>query len=142
NWFGRYRQCNPSSFCRQLSHMGRHRAHHFRKSSRAQKRTRTFFRGQVMNSKDTSIYKNRWGIRTNEEGKLKPRHKFIRMVGAVPGALMIYPLFLGATVNTFFPEILALGSFTTDLFSEGTGTLLGLFFFCMGAQLNPRQGAL
>src|SRR5699024_36105 len=48
----------------------------------------------------------------------------------------------GATVNTFFPEILALGSFTTDLFSEGTGTLLGLFFFCMGAQLNPRQGAL
>lgn len=95
-----------------------------------------------MSGKRISIYENRWGVKTDERGELKRRHKIIRMVGAVPGALMIYPLFLGATINTFFPQVLALGSFTTDLFSEGTGTLLGLFFFCMGAQLNLRQGAL
>lgn len=62
-----------------------------------------------------------------------------RVLGGIPGALMIIPLFLGAIVNTFFPEALAIGSFTTDLFRDGTGTLLGLFFFCMGAQINFRE---
>lgn len=62
-----------------------------------------------------------------------------RALGKIPGALMIIPLFLGAIVNTFFPEILAIGSFTTALFRDGTATLLGLFFFCMGAQINFRS---
>lgn len=61
-----------------------------------------------------------------------------RIAGKVPGALMILPLFLGAIVNTFFPGILDLGSFTTALFRDGTGALLGLFFFCMGGQINFR----
>ncbi|GAB3050159.1 2-keto-3-deoxygluconate permease [Sediminivirga luteola] len=63
-----------------------------------------------------------------------------RIAGSVPGALMIYPLFLGAVVNTFFPQVLDVGSFTSDLFRDGTGALLGLFFFCMGAQIDFRQG--
>lgn len=57
----------------------------------------------------------------------------------IPGALMIVPLFLGAITNTFFPQVLDLGSFTSALFRDGTGALLGLFFFCMGAQLDLRQ---
>ncbi|MDW0113125.1 2-keto-3-deoxygluconate permease [Sporosarcina saromensis] len=62
-----------------------------------------------------------------------------RALGKIPGGLMIIPLFLGAIVNTFFPEVLAIGGFTTSLFRDGTGALLGLFFFCMGAQINFRS---
>jgi 2-keto-3-deoxygluconate permease len=58
--------------------------------------------------------------------------------GKIPGAAMIIPLFLGALVNTFIPGVLDVGSFTTALFRDGTGALLGLFFFCMGAQLDFR----
>lgn len=61
------------------------------------------------------------------------------ILGKIPGAMMIVPLFLGATLNTFWPEILNVGSFTTALFRDGTGALLGLFFFCMGAQIDFRQ---
>lgn len=71
-----------------------------------------------------------------------PLKRLGRLVGSVPGALMIYPLFLGAIINTFFPELLDIGSFTTALFRDGVGALLGLFFFCMGAQLDFRQGAV
>lgn len=62
-----------------------------------------------------------------------------RLMCRIPGAAMIIPLFLGATINTFFPQLLDVGSFTTALFRDGTGTLLGLFFFCMGSQINFRQ---
>lgn len=65
--------------------------------------------------------------------------KFFTILSKIPGALMIVPLFLGATINTFFPEILNVGSFTSALFRDGTGALLGLFFFCMGAQINFKQ---
>ncbi|WP_299036410.1 2-keto-3-deoxygluconate permease [uncultured Pseudokineococcus sp.] len=61
-----------------------------------------------------------------------------RALGKIPGAIMIIPLFLGAITNSFFPQLLEIGSFTTALFSEGTGALLGLFFFCLGAQLDFR----
>ncbi|GAB2557644.1 2-keto-3-deoxygluconate permease [Leucobacter ruminantium] len=71
-----------------------------------------------------------------------PWKRFGRIIGSVPGALMIYPLFLGAVINTFFPGLLDIGSFTTALFRDGVGALLGLFFFCMGAQLDFRQGAV
>lgn len=54
--------------------------------------------------------------------------KFFAVLNKIPGALMIVPLFLGATINTFHPEILNVGSFTSALFRDGTGTLLGLFF--------------
>ncbi|OYO01041.1 2-keto-3-deoxygluconate permease [Propionibacteriaceae bacterium ES.041] len=68
----------------------------------------------------------------------KPRGDWITRIGIIPGALMIVPLFLGAIVNTWFPAFLNLGGFTTGLFKNGTATLLGLWFFCMGAQLNLR----
>lgn len=61
------------------------------------------------------------------------------LLSKIPGALMIIPLFLGATINTFFPNALNIGSFSTALFRDGTGALLGLFFFCMGAQISFRQ---
>ena len=57
-------------------------------------------------------------------------------LGKIPGALMILPLFLGALINTFAPAILHIGSFTTALFKNGVPVLIGLFFMCIGAQIQ------
>lgn len=57
-------------------------------------------------------------------------------MGRIPGALMVIPLFLGALLNTFCPQLLGIGGFTTGLFHEGIAATLGLFLFCMGAQIN------
>jgi 2-keto-3-deoxygluconate permease len=73
---------------------------------------------------------------TKEGGDKKD---WIQRLGVIPGALMLIPLFLGAIINTFFPQVLEIGSFTTALFRDGTAALLGLFFFCLGSQLNVRS---
>jgi 2-keto-3-deoxygluconate permease len=67
------------------------------------------------------------------------RKDWLQRLSIIPGALMLVPLFLGAIVNTFFPQVLDIGSFTTALFRDGTAALLGLFFFCLGSQLNVRS---
>ncbi|WP_088068260.1 2-keto-3-deoxygluconate permease [Gottfriedia luciferensis] len=55
----------------------------------------------------------------------------------IPGGLMVVPLFLGVLTNTFFPEILKIGSFTTALFSkEASSTILACFMFLIGSQIN------
>lgn len=51
---------------------------------------------------------------------------------------MIVPLFMGAIMNTFFPQVLDIGGFTTALFRDGALTLIGAFFVCMGAQISFR----
>ena len=53
----------------------------------------------------------------------------------VPGGIIIVPLFLGCIINTLFPAALQIGSFTTGIVN-GTSALVGLFFICMGAQLD------
>ncbi len=58
-------------------------------------------------------------------------------IDKVPGGLMVIPLLLGAIFNTFFPEVLAIGGFTTAMFSRtGALPILGVFLFCMGSQLS------
>ncbi len=52
---------------------------------------------------------------------------------------MIVPLFLGVMVNTFAPEILNIGSFTTALFKNGLAVLIGLFFLAVGSQISIRS---
>ena len=49
---------------------------------------------------------------------------------------MVIPLLLGAMINTFFPELLAIGGFTTALFRDGATALIGAFLFCMGAGIR------
>jgi len=66
------------------------------------------------------------------------KQDWLTKMSVIPGALMLIPLFLGATINTFFPQVLEVGSFTTALFRDGTAALLGLFFFCLGSQLDVR----
>lgn len=76
---------------------------------------------------------------TTKNRASNPIERLGSLLGRIPGALMIIPLFIGALVNTFFPQALDVGSFSTALFRDGTGALLGLFFFCMGAQIDLRS---
>ena len=57
-------------------------------------------------------------------------------INKVPGGLMVIPLFLGVVCNSLFPEFLAIGSFTTALFKNGSNALIATLFFCSGAQIQ------
>src|SRR5690625_340853 len=57
----------------------------------------------------------------------------------IPGGMMVVPLLLAATLNTFFPELLRIGNFTEALFVDGASTLIALFLLCTGAQINFRN---
>ena len=55
----------------------------------------------------------------------------------IPGGMMVVPLFLGVLVNTFFPQFLEIGGFTTSLFSKpASSTILACFMFLIGSQIN------
>lgn len=60
--------------------------------------------------------------------------KFLRKV---PAGMMIVPLLIGSFMNTFFPEALKIGSFTTATFSSaGAATAMGIQLFCLGTTLQ------
>ena len=52
---------------------------------------------------------------------------------------MVIPLLICCAVNTFVPQCLEIGGFTTALFKSGQSTLVGLFIFCSGATINVKQ---
>jgi len=52
---------------------------------------------------------------------------------------MIVPLFLGIAFNTFFPQVLEMGGFTSNLWKTGAMPILAVFLFCNGAQINVKQ---
>jgi len=56
----------------------------------------------------------------------------------VPGGMMVVPLITAALINTFFPQALAIGGFTTALFKNGAAPLIALFLICMGAGISLR----
>jgi len=60
-----------------------------------------------------------------------------RTIDKIPGGMMVVPLFLGVLVNTFFPQFLKIGGFTTGLFGKGASTpILACFMFLIGSQIN------
>ncbi|BCZ45642.1 2-keto-3-deoxygluconate permease [Clostridium gelidum] len=60
-----------------------------------------------------------------------------RTLDKIPGGMMIVPLFIGVLVNTFCPQVLKIGGFTTALFSSAaSSTILACFMFFIGSQIN------
>lgn len=59
-----------------------------------------------------------------------------------PGGMMVIPLVIGCLVNTFIPQVLQIGGFTTALFKGGQATLVGLFIFCSGATISFKEVGL
>jgi 2-keto-3-deoxygluconate permease len=59
-----------------------------------------------------------------------------RSIEKIPGGMMVIPLIMGAIFNTFVPELLNIGGFTTALFKNGSTTLIGAFLLCMGAGIR------
>lgn len=59
-----------------------------------------------------------------------------------PGGMMVIPLVIGCLINTFIPDVLQIGGFTTALFKSGQSTLVGLFIFCSGATISFKEVGL
>ena len=63
----------------------------------------------------------------------------LKTIKKVPGGLMIIPLLLGVMMNTFCPQVLEIGGFTSHLWKTGAMPILAVFLFCNGAQINIKQ---
>jgi 2-keto-3-deoxygluconate permease len=68
--------------------------------------------------------------------------KILEKMQKVPGGMMVIPLLLGTVINTFFPQALEIGGFTTGVLKGGTVTIVGLFILCSGATINIKQAGI
>jgi len=60
-----------------------------------------------------------------------------KFLDKVPAGMMIVPMFISSILNTFFPQIFQIGSFTTAIFtSAGVAAIIGVQLVCMGSQLR------
>jgi 2-keto-3-deoxygluconate permease len=64
------------------------------------------------------------------------RLPIFRTLQKIPAGLMLIPLALGVLTNTFLPQVLEIGGFTTALFKEGTLTLIAILILATGAQIT------
>jgi 2-keto-3-deoxygluconate permease len=66
----------------------------------------------------------------------------LKAINRVPGGLMVVFLVLGCLVNTFAPQSLMIGSFTTFLFKQGAMPLIAVLLFCSGAQITVKTAGV
>lgn len=67
--------------------------------------------------------------------------KILKTVQKVPGGMMVVPLLLGVILNTVCPTVLQAGGYVSALWSSaGTNTAIAIFLFCVGAQIQLRNG--
>lgn len=57
----------------------------------------------------------------------------------VPGGLIIVPMLIGVLANTFIPNVLEIGGFTSGMFKTGTACLLGMFLLLNGASIDVKK---
>lgn len=62
--------------------------------------------------------------------------EILKRVQAVPGGMMVIPLFIGAIINTFAPQLVKIGGFTEAMGGAGFATLIGAYLFCMGTKMT------
>lgn len=66
--------------------------------------------------------------------------QIMKKVEKIPGGLMVGPLFLAALINTFVPEVLEIGGFTTATFSSAAvGTAIGIQLVCIGSSIRVKE---
>ena len=56
----------------------------------------------------------------------------------IPGDTIIVPMFIGCVINTFFPQVLKIGGFTTAIV-QGAGPLVGAFLFFIGGTISLKN---
>ncbi len=61
-----------------------------------------------------------------------------KMIDKVPGGMMVVPMFISATVNTFFPEAFKIGGFVTAIMYNHN-VFIGAFLICMGAGMTYKS---
>lgn len=66
----------------------------------------------------------------------------LKFINKVPGGMMIVFLFAGCLVNTFIPQALEIGSFTTALFKNSSTALIAMLLFCSGAQITVKTAGV
>lgn len=54
----------------------------------------------------------------------------------IPGATIIVPLLIACLINTFWPQVFEIGSFTTAMTHQGAGALVGAFLFIIGTTIS------
>ncbi|CAK9883925.1 MAG: 2-keto-3-deoxygluconate permease [Candidatus Erwinia impunctatus] len=60
----------------------------------------------------------------------------------IPGGLIIIPLLVAILINTFFPELLAIGGPTTALFKAGSSAMMGIFLLICGTSINIKEAGV
>lgn len=66
--------------------------------------------------------------------------KIMKTINRIPAGMMIVPLFIGILINTFCPQILQIGSFTTATFSNaGAASFMGAQLIGIGSMLKVKE---
>lgn len=66
--------------------------------------------------------------------------KILEAVKKVPAGVSVVPMLIGSLVNTFIPQLVKIGSFTTATFtSAGAATAIGIQLFALGTTLQLKD---